>query len=341
MMAKLARWARLTWQFARPATLALIAVHLLVIALLLDADPSAAQVLAGIVLLIAWYANATAINDLSDVEVDRRNLAAPGLDRQRPLINASADSDAVRRFAWVSGAVVAAAAAALHPWFVAIALVYLGLNLSYSLPPVRLAARGAVAQLSLPLGYVGLPYLLVQFGWSAPAPTLAAAVALVGLVLTFCGRLFLKDIRDIDGDRAEGKRTFVVRHGLHATLRPAVALASLGLVLTVAGVSLVTGRVIVILGLALIAAIAVLMFATARVRAAASREERLLWIGLFGRACGALLMASAVALLAHLEESLPAWRAEVLVLMALLVMASGSGRLRAELRRADPRLRAA
>jgi 4-hydroxybenzoate polyprenyltransferase len=86
----------------------------------------------------------------------------------------------------------------------------------YSLRPVRLADRGAVASLVLPACYVAVPYLLGTLAGTAhardalrPGPMLLLA----GLYLGFIGRILLKDFRDVRGDALFGKRTFLVRHG--------------------------------------------------------------------------------------------------------------------------------
>jgi 4-hydroxybenzoate polyprenyltransferase len=88
----------------------------------------------------------------------------------------------------------------------------LALNAAYSLPPLRLCARGALAVALLPLGYVALPYLVgaltaqPRIGWHALA-------LLAGLYVTFIGRIVLKDFRDVAGDAQFDKRTFLLRHG--------------------------------------------------------------------------------------------------------------------------------
>src|SRR5438067_396267 len=86
------------------------------------------------------------------------------------------------------------------------------LILAYSLRPIRVADRGAVASLLLPAGYVGVPYLVGIFS-VRDRVTAGDFVLLGGLYVGFIGRILLKDFRDVRGDALFGKRTFLVRHG--------------------------------------------------------------------------------------------------------------------------------
>jgi 4-hydroxybenzoate polyprenyltransferase len=89
----------------------------------------------------------------------------------------------------------------------------LGVSAGYSLRPVRLADRGAVASLVLPACYVAVPYLLGVLAGHAPRLAPGTLFLLGGLYLGFIGRILLKDFRDVRGDALFGKRTFLVRHG--------------------------------------------------------------------------------------------------------------------------------
>jgi 4-hydroxybenzoate polyprenyltransferase len=148
-----------------------------------------------------------ACNDLADEAIDRINL--PG---KRPL---AAGLLGRREFVVIGGAAgaVALAAGALIGWR-AVAVVTAGMAVSagYSLRPVRLADRGAVASMALPACYVAVPYLLgVLAAGGHPGP--GALALLGGLYLGFTGRIVLKDFRDVRGDALFGKRTFLIRHG--------------------------------------------------------------------------------------------------------------------------------
>ncbi len=98
----------------------------------------------------------------------------------------------------------------------------LALNAAYSVPPVRLAGRGALASLLLPLGYVAVPFL-VGVLTVQPSVDGRQLALLGGLYVAFIGRIMLKDFRDVRGDELYGKRTFLLRHGRAATCRTSAA----------------------------------------------------------------------------------------------------------------------
>lgn len=166
-----------------------------------------------LVIVGGWFIHATVLNDLADEAIDRVNLTAA---RGRPLVT----GQATRSDLLVLGngaAVVALVVAWAVNWRVGVVVAAgLALNAAYSLRPVRLSHRGAVASLMLPLGYVALPYLV---GALSVQPRLGRTdvVLLVGLYVTFIGRILLKDFRDVSGDGLFGKRTFLLRHGREAT----------------------------------------------------------------------------------------------------------------------------
>lgn len=64
----------------------------------------------------------------------------------------------------------------------------------------------------LPIGYVFLPYSL---GYLTISKEISSATLLVlgGLYLHFLGRIILKDYRDVKGDKAYGKKTFLLNRG--------------------------------------------------------------------------------------------------------------------------------
>jgi 4-hydroxybenzoate polyprenyltransferase len=146
-------------------------------------------------------------NDLADEAVDRVNL--PG---QRPL---AAGVVGRRQFAilGLTSGIVALAASATLPWpAIVVTAAGLAISAGYSLRPVRLADRGAVASLVLPACFVAVPYLLGIFATGA-TPRPGQLGLLAGLYVGFIGRILLKDFRDVCGDALFGKRTFLVRHG--------------------------------------------------------------------------------------------------------------------------------
>jgi 4-hydroxybenzoate polyprenyltransferase len=166
-----------------------------------------------LVILAGWFIHAAALNDLADEEIDRVNLADA---RGRPLVSGHATRRQLLALGTTAGAVALVVAWAVS-WRVGLVVTAgLGLNAAYSLRPIRLSDRGAVASLMLPLGYVAVPYLVgalsVQSGLGRHD-----LVLLVGLYVTFIGRILLKDFRDVEGDERFAKRTFLLRHGRDAT----------------------------------------------------------------------------------------------------------------------------
>lgn len=156
-----------------------------------------------------WFINATVLNDLGDEAIDRVNLVQA---RGRPLVSGDATRAEMLLLGQVAGALGLAIAWTLN-WRVGlVVLAGLALNAAYSLRPMRICDRGALASLLLPSGYVAVPYLV---GLLAVKPSLDRRdlLLLVGLYVTFVGRILLKDFRDVCGDEMFGKRTFLIRHG--------------------------------------------------------------------------------------------------------------------------------
>ncbi len=175
---------------------------------------NALELILAILALAFWYLNGTCINDLADEKIDKINLKnAPS----RPLVNKKTSRKTLWLMAMAGGVLSLACAAVISvPAFILIcgALV---LNWIYSMPPLHISHRGALASLLLPMGYVTLPFLLGLFSVSGKLDNFST-VLLIGAYTTFIGRIALKDLRDVEGDRKYGKRTFIVRHGKLKTL---------------------------------------------------------------------------------------------------------------------------
>jgi 4-hydroxybenzoate polyprenyltransferase len=153
-------------------------------------------------------------NDIADEAIDRVNLSG---DRRRPLVVGTGTRRELRIMA-IASAGLALAGSALLTW-PALVVTSCGLLISagYSLAPVRIAKRGALASLILPACYVAVPFLLGVF--SIQAGIRWKQIELLGaLYLGFIGRIVLKDFRDLRGDAFFGKRTFLVRHGRRPTV---------------------------------------------------------------------------------------------------------------------------
>jgi 4-hydroxybenzoate polyprenyltransferase len=163
-----------------------------------------------LVAVAAFLLYAVVVNDLSDEAIDRVNLPdrplAAGVCSRREFVIAAA----------VSAVVAVGAAASLGQAPLLVMAGGLALVSAYSLRPVRLADRGAVASLVLPGGYVAAPFLLGVLS-ARPSVHRSDLALLAGLYVGFIGRILLKDFRDVRGDALFGKRTFLVRHGRQAT----------------------------------------------------------------------------------------------------------------------------
>jgi 4-hydroxybenzoate polyprenyltransferase len=163
--------------------------------------------------IIAWALFAATVNDFGDRNTDRANL---GHTTGRPIADGDLNHLAVSAVVVVSATVSVASAALLSPRTVIAVLCGIALAVAYSLPPFRLSSRGALTSALLPLIYVVVPYTAGR--WAAgPGFDHTDMLLIVGLYVSFTGRLMLKDFRDQHGDALYGKRTFLVRYGRKRT----------------------------------------------------------------------------------------------------------------------------
>jgi 4-hydroxybenzoate polyprenyltransferase len=203
-----------------------------------------------LVVVGGWFVNATVLNDLADEDIDRINLATA---RGRPLVSGHATRRELLALGVAAGALSLVVGTAIDWRVGAVVAAGLALNAAYSLPPARLCARGVVASLLLPLGYVVVPFLVGALTVSHSIGGRQAAL-LAGLYVAFIGRIMLKDFRDVKGDEMYGKRTFLLRHGREATCRASAAcwvLGTLALLAVVPVRSLLVAAFAVYLGCAL------------------------------------------------------------------------------------------
>ncbi|MEY2426364.1 MAG: geranylgeranylglycerol-phosphate geranylgeranyltransferase [Actinomycetota bacterium] len=252
------------------------------------------------------------VNDLADEAIDHINLAG---NKSRPLVAGTSTRREFLAMAVGSAALALVAAASLGGRVLAVLVAGFVLSLSYSLRPVRLSDRGAVASLLLPAGYVAVPFLTGIF---AVRDNLAASdlVLLAGLYIGFIGRILLKDFRDVRGDALFGKRTFLVRYGRQWTCAASA-------VCWVAGATALAGVVGVNAGLiasyALHVALALVLLRALSVDNGARRDERIISaVAITGR-------GMIVTVIAHMEMLTAGWSlvARGGALAALLVLTAG------------------
>ena len=222
---------RLVLLLLRPPVAILLALFGSIALARVHADGRFVPTLLTAIVVAGYLIFSVAVNDLADAEIDRVNLAG---DPRRPLVAGAGP----RRDLAVTGVVAALLAigvsAAVGLPLLAVTLAGLGLSAAYSLRPLRLCERGALAVLMLPACYVAVPYLAAVFAARA-TPTGGDLFLLGGLYTGFLGRIVLKDFRDVRGDALFGKRTFLLRHGRRATCLVSAAGWTAGSALLVAG----------------------------------------------------------------------------------------------------------
>lgn len=164
--------------------------------------------------IACWYAFSTVMNDISDQAIDKINLIHQS--KERPLVNGSASTLELRAVGVISACIALALSLIISaPAFIAtaLALVY---GAVYSLKPIRISYRGILAPLTLPLAYVVYTYLLGHFLVDTYLNQTDALLLFI-LYAAFFGRIVLKDLRDVVGDKKFKKRTFTVRYGVKVT----------------------------------------------------------------------------------------------------------------------------
>lgn len=237
-----------------------------------------------LLVVIGFLIFSVAVNDLSDAPIDRQNLP----HSNRPLVTGRANEREMKTVAGTA-AVVSIGAAALGGWpLLGLAAGGLVLSLAYSLPPFRLAARGAVAALVLPGGYVAMPFLVGLMSVQTNV-SLNDALLLAGLYVGFIGRILLKDFRDVRGDALFGKRTFLVRRGRRATCAVSAIFWTAGGALLVATTPHPTAGYIATTSAGLVGVL-VLLRALANERSARRDEAIISGIAIIGRGMLVLLV---------------------------------------------------
>jgi 4-hydroxybenzoate polyprenyltransferase len=227
--------ARVLVAVARPPVMILLAMYAATGVAAVGGDPrNPLEVLPSVAVVAGFLVFSVSVNDLADVAVDRVNLIGR---KNRPLVVGTARRGELVVTAVVGAVVALLAAAWLGVWPLVTCTAGLVVSAAYSLPPIRLAARGAIASLVLPACYVAVPFLVGALGALSRIDS-AEVVLLIALYVGFIGRILLKDFRDVRGDALFGKRTFLVRHGRRPTCTFAAVCWSVGTALTLYAVSM-------------------------------------------------------------------------------------------------------
>ena len=166
-----------------------------------------------LVVIAGWFVNATVVNDLADELIDRVNFPAVG---RRPLASGEATRRELLLLGMAAGFLCLAVGWAVNWRVGTVVITGLALSAAYSLPPFRISARGGLASILLPAGYVAFPFLVGVFSVQ-PSLSREQLILLAGLWVSFIGRILLKDFRDVEGDAMFGKRTFLLRRGRRVT----------------------------------------------------------------------------------------------------------------------------
>ena len=218
----------LLWRFGRPHTLigttvSVLAVYVLVAHEVAEVGDRPGDLLC--TLIAAWSVNVfiTGINQLEDVEIDRIN---------KPFLPVAAGDLSLRAGRWiVAGSAVLPLALAVTQGLVEILAVVVSLlvGVAYSVPPLRLKRWPALAALSIS----GVRALVVNLGVAmhfgltlGDTTHIPAGVwVLTVFVAPFSVAIaLLKDVPDIEGDRAYRIATYSVRLGGAIVLRAGLAL---------------------------------------------------------------------------------------------------------------------
>lgn len=165
-----------------------------------------------IAVIAAWYLHAVTANDYADRFIDEVNLSEAN---DRPLVSKDISIPRLWLLHASSGLLALILSSLYGKGALVPTCVILIFDYAYSFKPMRISDRGIISQLTLPLAYVIYPFTLGYL--SHPNPKQFPVLLLSGLYCGFIARLFLKDFRDVKGDKLHGKMTYLLRHGRKAT----------------------------------------------------------------------------------------------------------------------------
>lgn len=161
---------------------------------------------------LAWAA-ASGINDVHDLETDRRNPRKA----TAPLMSGALTPEAVRLAAYFAAVVALACALVIGMGFALLTAAVLALAWAYSVPPLRLKSRPGADVVSNTIAVAVLPLLA---GWAVSKPVAdfpwwflpQSAAVIVALYIP-------STLVDLDADRAAGDRTIASRLGRRRAYR--------------------------------------------------------------------------------------------------------------------------
>ncbi|MEX1082317.1 MAG: prenyltransferase [Halofilum sp. (in: g-proteobacteria)] len=204
----------------------------------------------GFIVLVLLEMATVFTNELADYETDRRNTnAGPFNGGSRVLVEHRLSAAALRTGAGLALALAAAATTVTWAWappgsaLPAVAIIgFFGiLALGYTLPPLRLAYRGA-AEITVAATHSTGPVLLGFVLQGGSVWTLTPWVLSVPLLLAILPSILLAGIPDSTADRSVDKHTLAVRRGA-ASAAGAAQWTAIAAALTAAAVAFVMGPV--------------------------------------------------------------------------------------------------
>ncbi|MDQ6610771.1 MAG: UbiA prenyltransferase family protein [Bacteroidota bacterium] len=169
------------------------------------------------ILLGALFINATTVNDIADEKIDKVNLVS---DKSRPLVTSQVKKNDLKILSLFSLFLAIIAAFLIKPILILLVIISVIISYTYSMPPAKISYRGFLAPLYLSISYVVIPYI-IGISLHTEGINSENMVLLLGLYISFIGRIILKDFRDVKGDKMYGKRTFLVRYGPKITCEAA------------------------------------------------------------------------------------------------------------------------
>lgn len=168
------------------------------------------DVLGFICLIISWVAlwmNAVHVNDIVDLKIDEIS------NRDRPLVKKDVDVESMREIGiiWLIVALLGSWSAGYYPFFMS--LVYIASSYIYSVPPLRLRRFPLVP--SFLIGIACLATILSGFFFVSTykAVSVFPTLLAIGIVIMVTLAINFKDIKDIEGDRANGIITLPILFG--------------------------------------------------------------------------------------------------------------------------------
>jgi 4-hydroxybenzoate polyprenyltransferase len=257
------------------------------------------------------FVSASALNEISDLDIDSRNLERL---TGRAVARGFATPNQAHIMAMAAAVAAVAISALLGQAGLAVCAIGLSIGVAYSVQPIRLCRRPLLPYPVLGVFYGALPYvcgiIATKSEWK-----LRDYLACAGATLIFSGRMLLKDFRDVDADRACAKPTFLLQHGAANTTMAATLLIAIGAPLLVAGVKAPLWWSAIAVGLVVFIAVQL-----ATVARTSLWDNQAVPLGLAARANNVIFLGTAVTLvqfgLAPLETAI--------VLVALGILLAGS-----------------